>query len=185
MQNAGPVRSHSPHGPRDAPADCFKPGVLVGNTLYWLIRHRGGGGFLRFDVDRRSLAVIRVSEDIPVPDGAHVQALRAQDDGGLGLAGLAKRRIQLWGRTAVSGDVVGGVLQKTVELDQLLSLRPSTNVHEASVVGYDEDTNTTFLWTSTGVFMIQLESMEFSKVSEETCIRGYFPFSSFCTAGNI
>ncbi|RLN05559.1 uncharacterized protein C2845_PM13G03070 [Panicum miliaceum] len=136
-------------------SDCFKPGVLVGNELYWLIHHRGGGGFLRFDVDRRSLAVIRISEDIPVPDGAHVQALRAQD-GGLGLAVVSKRRIQLCGRTAVSGDVVGGVLQKTVELEQLLSLRPSTNVHEASVVGYDEDTNTIFLWTSTGVFMIQL-----------------------------
>ena len=164
-------------------SDYFKPGVLVGNKLYWLIRHRSGG-FLELDVDRRSLAVIRLSEDIPVPDGAHVQALRTRD-GGLGLAVVAKRRMQLWGSTAISGDVVRGVLQKTVDLEQLLSLLlPSTNAHESSVVGYDEDTNTIFVWTSVGVFMIQLESMEFTKVSEDTCIRGYYPFASFYTPGN-
>ncbi|XP_039814975.1 uncharacterized protein LOC120677837 [Panicum virgatum] len=164
-------------------SDCFKPGVLVGSKLYWLIRHRSGG-FLELDVDRRSLAVIRLSEDIPVPEGAHVQALRTRD-GGLGVAVVAKRRMQLWGSTAISGDVVRAVLQKTVDLEQLLSLPlPSTNAHESSVVGYDEDTNTIFVWTSVGVFMIQLESMEFTKVSEDTCIRGYYPFASFYTPGN-
>ncbi|KAG2581557.1 hypothetical protein PVAP13_6KG054770 [Panicum virgatum] len=163
-------------------SDCFKPGVLVGSKLYWLIRHRSGG-FLELDVDRRSLAVIRMSEDIPVPDGAHVQALRTRD-GGLGLAVVSRRRMQLWGSTAISGDVVGGVLQKTVDLEQLLSLGPSTSAHESSVVGYDEDTNTIFVWTSMGVFMIQLDSMEFAKVSEDTCIRGYYPFASFYTPGN-
>ena len=164
-------------------SDCFKPGVLVGSKLYWLIRHRGGG-FLELDVDRRSLAVIRLSEDIPVPEGAHVQALRTRD-GGLGVAVVAKRRMQLWGSTAISGDVVRAVLQKTVDLEQLLSLLlPSTNAHESSVVGYDEDTNTIFVWTSVGVFMIQLESMEFTKVSEDTCLRDYYPFASFYTPGN-
>ena len=93
--------------------------------------------------------------------------------------------MQLWGSTAISGDVVRGVLQKTVDLEQLLSLPlPSTDVRESSVVGYDEDTNTIFVWTSVGVFMIQLESMEFTKVSEDTCIRGYYPFASFYTPGN-
>ncbi|OEL26414.1 hypothetical protein BAE44_0012555 [Dichanthelium oligosanthes] len=163
-------------------SDCFKPSVLVGNTLYWLVRH-GSGGFLQFDMDRQTLAVIQISEDIPLTDACHVQALRTQD-GGFGFAVVSKQRIQLWGRTAISGNVVRGVLQKTVELDQLLPLRPSMEMQGTSIVGYDEESNTIFIWTSIGVFMIQLESMKFTKVYEDNCIRGYFPFTSFYTAGN-
>ncbi|CAL5010046.1 unnamed protein product [Urochloa decumbens] len=165
-------------------SDISKPSVLVGNKLYFLIRYRSGG-FLQFDLDNQSMAVIQMSEDIPIPEGSHVQALRTED-GGLGFAVVSKHRMQLWGKTAISGgNVVRGELQKTVELDQLLSLRPSTDVHESSVIGYDEVNNTIFLWTTMGVFMIQLESMKFKKVSEDTCIRGYFPFASFYPAGSI
>ncbi|KAF8669956.1 hypothetical protein HU200_051139 [Digitaria exilis] len=161
-------------------SDCSMRSVLVGNKLYWLIRYRGGSSFLEFDVDRQAMTVIRMSEDdIPVLEGSHVQALRTKD-GGLGFAVVWKKRMQLWGKTSISGDVVRGVLEKTVELDQLLPLRPPSpeTERQPSIVGYDEDTNIIFLWTNVGVFMIKLESMEFTKVSEDTCIRGYFPFAS-------
>ncbi|CAO2210152.1 unnamed protein product [Urochloa humidicola] len=159
-------------------SDIFKPSVMVGNKLYFLILYRSSS-FLQFDLDNHSMAVIQMSEDISIPEGSHVQALRTQD-GGLGFAVVSKHRMQLWGKTAISdGNVVRGELQKTVELDQLLSLRPSTNLHESSVIGYNEVSNTIFLWTTMGVFMIQLESLKFNKVSEDTCIRGYFPFASF------
>jgi hypothetical protein len=36
------------------------------------------------------------------------------------------------------------------------------------LAGYDEDSNVIFLWTAIGVFMIQLESMKFAKVSDDT-----------------
>ncbi|CAL4996714.1 unnamed protein product [Urochloa decumbens] len=161
-------------------SDICKPSVMVGNKLYFLIRHRRNSSFLQFDLDSPSMAVIQMSEDIPIPERSHVQALRTQD-GGLGFAVVSKHIMQLWGKITISGggNVVRGELQKIVELDQLLSLRPSTNVHESSVIGYDEATNTIFLWTTMGVFMIQLDSMKFTKVSEDTCIRRYFPFASF------
>ncbi|CAL5010045.1 unnamed protein product [Urochloa decumbens] len=159
-------------------SDIFKPSVMVGNKLYFLIRRRSGG-FLQFDLDSQSMAVIQMSEDIPIPEGSLVQALRTED-GGLGFAVVSKHRMQLWGKTTISGgNVVRGELQKKVELDQLLSLRPSTNKRKSSVIGYDEVSNTIFLWTTMGVFMIQLESMKFTKVAEDKCIRGYFPFASF------
>ncbi|CAO2176488.1 unnamed protein product [Urochloa humidicola] len=160
-------------------SDIFKPSVMVGNKLYFMIRHRRSSGFLQFDLDNHNMAVIQMSEDIPIPEGSHVQALRTED-GGLGFAVVSKHRMQLWGKTAITnGNVVRGELQKTVELDQLLSLRPSMNQHESSVSGYDEVSNTIFLWTTMGVFMIQLDTMKFKKVFEDTCIRGYFPFASF------
>ncbi|CAL5004094.1 unnamed protein product [Urochloa decumbens] len=150
-------------------SDISKPSVMVGNKLYFLIRHRRNSSFLKFDLDSQSMAVVQMSEDIPIPERSHVQALRTVD-GGLGFAVVSKHTMQLWGKTVISGsNVVRGELQKTVELDQLLSLRPSTNVHESSVIGYDEVTNTIFLWTTMGVFMIQLDSMKFTKV----------PFASF------
>jgi len=151
--------------------------------VYWLICHRRGS-FLQIDVDRQSLAVIQMSEDIiPVTESSHVQALRT-GDGGLGFAVVSEQRIQLWGRTVISGHVVRGVLHRTVELEQLLSLRPSMETHKPSIVGYDEDSSVIFLWTAIGVFMIQLESMKFTKVSDDTSIQGYFPFTRFYTAGN-
>ncbi|CAO2189802.1 unnamed protein product [Urochloa humidicola] len=160
-------------------SDIFRPSVMVGNKLYFLILYRSGS-FLQFDLDNHSMAVIQMSEDISIPEGSLVQALRTQD-GGLGFAVVSKRRMQLWGKTAISGsNVVRGELLKTVELDQLLSLRPSTDVHdESSFIGYDEVSNTIFLWTTMGVFMIQLDTMKFKKVFEDTSIRGYFPFASF------
>lgn len=127
------------------------------------------------------MAVIKMSEDgdIHVPDDSDVQALRTKD-GGLGFAVVWKQRIQLWGKTSISGNVVRVVLEKTVELDQLLPLRPPSTEMEQQlsiIVGYDEDNNVIFLWTNVGIFMIKLGSMEFTKVSEG-CISGCFPFAS-------
>lgn len=136
-------------------SDCFKPGVLVGNKLYWLIRTQHGCNFLEFDVDRHAMAVIMMSEDdIVVPHGSHVQALRTKD-GGLGFAVVWKQRMQLWEKTSISGNVVRGVLQKTVELGQLLPLRPPSMATERqpSIVGYDEENNVIFLWTNVGCFV--------------------------------
>ncbi|CAO2168027.1 unnamed protein product [Urochloa humidicola] len=101
-------------------SDISKPSVMVGNKLYFLIRYRSGG-FLQFDLDNQSMSVIQMSEDIPIPEGSHVQALRTED-GGLGFAVVSKHRMQLWGKTTISGgNVVRGALLKTVELDQLLA----------------------------------------------------------------
>nr|CAB3482145.1 unnamed protein product [Digitaria exilis] len=121
-------------------SDSFKPSVLVGNKLYWLIRHQRGCNFLQFDVDRQAMAIIKMSDDVMhVPDGAHVQAMAII--GGLGFAIVWRRRMQLWGKTSISGNVVRGVLEKAVELDQLLPMKPALTAMERqpSIVGYDEE----------------------------------------------
>jgi hypothetical protein len=49
-----------------APANPCKPSILVGNSLYWFLLGNEDGGILEFNLDRKSLAVIKH------PVGAHV-----------------------------------------------------------------------------------------------------------------
>ena len=159
-----------------------QPSVLVGNAICWLLHNRGGG-VLRFDTDKQSLDVIQMPEDIHVTDDSRVDLLRTAD-GGLGIAILSKQRIQLWDQTAVSDHVVSWVLQKTIQLDKLISLTPLMETRPTAIVGFDEDNNVIFLWTAIGVFMIQLESMKFTTLPKDNWARGYYPFTSFYTTGN-
>ncbi|CAN6337875.1 unnamed protein product [Urochloa humidicola] len=159
-----------------------QPSVLVGNAICWLLHYKGGG-VLRFHTDKHSLDVVRMPGNVHDTNDARVDLLRTVD-GGLGFAVLSKQRIQLWGQAAISDRVVGWVLQKTIELDKLISLSPSMETgHPTTIVGFDEDNNVIFLWTSIGVFMIQLESMKCTNLSKDDCTRGYYPFTSFYTAG--
>ncbi|CAL4893130.1 unnamed protein product [Urochloa decumbens] len=145
-----------------------QPSILVGNAVCWLL-HIEWGGVLRFDTDKQSLDVVKIPEDIHVTNDSRVDLLRTVD-GGLGIAILSKQIIQLWGQTAVSDHVVTWVLQKTIELDKFISLSPSVETQPTTIVGFDEDNNVIFLWTTIGIFMIQLESMKFTALSKDNCI---------------
>ncbi|KAL6619383.1 hypothetical protein ACP70R_034522 [Stipagrostis hirtigluma subsp. patula] len=158
-----------------------QPSVLVGNALCWVL-HRSGGGILQFDVDRQSLTVTQMPEDIHVTPHSHVQVSRTED-GGLGLVILSEHRIQIWGSKAISDGAVRWALKKTIELDKLLSLTPSMETRSPVMLGVDEDSNVIFLWTTIGVFVIHVESVQFTKLPEDSCIRGYFPYKSFYSAG--
>ncbi|KAL6619382.1 hypothetical protein ACP70R_034521 [Stipagrostis hirtigluma subsp. patula] len=158
-----------------------QPSVLVGSALCWVL-DLSGGGILQFDVDRQSLTVTQMPEDIHVTDDSHVQVSRT-DDGGLGLVILSERRIQIWGSKAISDGAVRWALKKTIELDKLLSLTPSMETRPPVMLGVDEDSSVIFLWTTVGVFMIHVESVQFTKLPEDSCIRGYFPYKSFYSAG--
>ncbi|CAN6333363.1 unnamed protein product [Urochloa humidicola] len=158
-----------------------QPSVLVGNAICWLIHYKGGG-ILRFHTDKHSLDVVQMPGEIHDTKDSRVDLLRTAD-GGLGIAVLLKQKIQLWGQAAISDRVVGWVLQKTIELDKLISLSPSMETHPTTIVGFDEDNNVIFLWTAIGIFMIQLESMKFSALSKDDCIRIFYPYTSVYTAG--
>ncbi|CAL4900297.1 unnamed protein product [Urochloa decumbens] len=158
-----------------------QPSILVGNAVCWLL-HIEGGGVLRFDTDKQSLDVVKIPEDIHVTNDSRVDLLRTVD-GGLGIAILSKQIIQLWGQTAVSDHVVTWVLQKTIELDKFISLSPSVETQLTTIVGFDEDNNVIFLWTTIGVFMIQLESMKFTALSKDNCIQIFYPYTSVYSAG--
>jgi len=162
------------------------PNVLVGDAVLcgfflW------PDGILELDLDRHTLGTIQIpTSSIHHPiDSSLFRVVRTQDRG-LGLAVLSKLSIQLWGRKADSdGGVAGWVLQKTVEVDKLLSLPPSMTMANvpARILGYDEDSNAIHVATSAGAYAVQLESMQFTELFNVYRISGH-PYTSFYTAGN-
>ncbi|KAL6630936.1 hypothetical protein ACP70R_028276 [Stipagrostis hirtigluma subsp. patula] len=161
-------------------SSLFQSSVLIGNALCWLLSM--SSGILEFNLDRQSLAVIRKPVDADCTDESCFQVLRMEGNG-LGLAVLSKYSIQLWGRKADSDGVFRWVLQKTVELDKLLSPRPSINTWPVAIMGFDEDSNVIFLGTAVGYLMIQAESMQFTKFVESTVINFCYPYTGLYTAG--
>uniref|UniRef100_A0A0A8YE09 F-box protein AT5G49610-like beta-propeller domain-containing protein n=1 Tax=Arundo donax TaxID=35708 RepID=A0A0A8YE09_ARUDO len=99
-------------------SNLFQSSVLVGNALCWLLSM--SSDILEFDLERQSLAVIRKPADTGFTDYSCFQVLRTENNG-LGLAILSNYSIQLWGRKTILDSVFRWVLQKTIELDKLLS----------------------------------------------------------------
>jgi hypothetical protein len=88
------------------------------------------------------------------------------DDRRLGLAILSKQNIHLRGRNTFAVGDVEWEQQKSVELDKLLSPKPSLNKLGqwlAGILGYDEDINVILVATTIGAFMMQLETVQFRK----------------------
>ncbi|CAL4907740.1 unnamed protein product [Urochloa decumbens] len=160
-------------------AFLFDPGVLVRNTVCWHLRF---GDILEFNLDTESLAIIQKPEGIYFTEQSSVRVLRTED-GELGLATVSKLSIQLWGRKANSNGVAGWVLQKTVQLDHLLPLKPEWKTWVTRILGFDEDSNEIFLFTANDIFMIQLESMQFKELLVDCSITEYYPYRSFYAAG--
>ncbi|RCV18086.1 hypothetical protein SETIT_3G272100v2 [Setaria italica] len=160
------------------------PNVLIGNAVLCGF-FQWSNGFLELDLDRQRLGVIETPVSLHSVDSSISRVVRTQDRG-LGLAILSRFSIQMWGRKADSGGVVGWVLQKTIQVDKLLSLPPSMDSLPARILGYDEDSNAIHLSTSTGAFAIQLESMQFRELFNVYRIGSYYschPYASFYTAG--
>ncbi|KAJ1262555.1 hypothetical protein BS78_09G117600 [Paspalum vaginatum] len=157
-----------------------QPGVLVGDRVYWMLY--GTSDILEFDLDVQSLAVIQKPEDAHVTNNSGLQALRTEGNK-LGLATLSKLCIQLWERETSLDGAGRWVTWKTVELDKALSISPSMKIWPTTILGFDEDNNAFFICTSIGIYMIQLESMQFTKLLSGDWFTAYYPYTSFYTAG--
>ncbi|VAI42653.1 unnamed protein product [Triticum turgidum subsp. durum] len=161
--------------------------VLVGHSLYWLLIDRSAeintlDGILEFDLERQILAVIPVPVDIANNSLAQFQVMRAEG-GGLGILSLSKFSAQLWKMETDSDGVASWILQRTINLVKLLST--DSDIERGPppmILGFAEYNNVVFLRTHIGVFTIQLESMQFKKVSK-TLMGRYFPFESVHAAG--
>jgi hypothetical protein len=163
------------------PLSLHQPGVLVGNQIYWMLSWTSD--ILEFDLDGQSLSVIQKPEDARVTNNSGLQALRTQHNK-LGLATLSKLGIQLWERETNSDGFGRWVPLKTVERDKLLSISPSMSIWSATILGFDEDSSAFFICTNTGIYMIQLESLQFTRLLDGDCFTAYYPYASFYTAGN-
>ncbi|KAL6641604.1 hypothetical protein ACP70R_019785 [Stipagrostis hirtigluma subsp. patula] len=177
---------------------CFSyrySSTLVGNSLCWVLVGRSVA-ILEFDLDRQSLAIIEAPPDaldIRLQYGGLCRFLiTAGDDGGLGFLILLGFSILVWKRTASCHDVDGWVLRGTVELDNLLSLRPGVTTRPVEmpteipieILGLAEDDNVMFVLTNAGVvFMVHLETLQFKRLPETMMYSYCHPLTSFYPAG--
>ncbi|CAM0943322.1 unnamed protein product [Alopecurus aequalis] len=154
------------------------PAVLAGNSVYWMLVGIFFG-ILEFDLEKQSLAVIRVP--VHMLDNGQIWIMRAEG-GGLGLLFLSYSdcSIQLWKRKTDPDGVASWALGKTIELHKLLSLK-SRQV-TVTILGIAEENNVVFLLASGGLFTIHLEPLQFKKLCETNFGPHYHPFESVYTA---
>ncbi|KAL6641594.1 hypothetical protein ACP70R_019775 [Stipagrostis hirtigluma subsp. patula] len=156
----------------------ISPSILVGNVLYWSLF---GGSILEFDMDTNSLAVIEKSEGIHITTtpGSHILWTA---DNALGIAVLSGPGIQLWKRKAYSDGAVRWVLQNIIQLNKISRREPLIKITGKGLLGFAEDA-VLFLWWSPAVFMIQLETLQFQKISDSSEGLPCYPYTSFFTSG--
>jgi hypothetical protein len=153
-----------------------KPAVLVGNSLYWtLAADHNSIGILEFDLERQGLATI----EVPVPVGRFASK-NCEDF-----------RVQLWKsrrkrKTGCTGPCGGGGVAswkpgRTIQVDKLLQLN-SEEKGNLTMLGLAENNNVVFLWTVVGLFMVQLDTLQFKQVFN-TNISECYPFESIYTTG--
>lgn len=102
------------------------------------------------------------------------------EDSKLGIGILSGQRIRLWERMANSE----WLLRRTLELEKILSLKPQAEPWCPVVLGFAEESNAVFVLTAIGVFMIQLDSLQFRNLFESNFVTSFYPYTSFYTAGN-
>lgn len=111
-----------------------------------------------------------------------VTATRA-DSGGLGFLIMIDFTAQLWKRETDCGGVASWVMERTIELDKLLSLNLKDKWHPM-ILGFAEDNNVVFVWTMVGLFAIQLQSLHFKNLHKINITSHCRPFESVYTTGN-
>jgi hypothetical protein len=91
---------------------------------------------------------------------------------------------QLWKSNTDSDGVASWVLGRTIELDKLLPLNLKREKRFLMITGFAESNNVVFLGSVVGLFMVQLHSLQFKKISEIRAGYWYHPFESIYAAGN-
>jgi hypothetical protein len=165
--------------PRGAVVYQGMPAVLVGDSLYWL----SSSVILKVDLRRQKPAVIQMPADMFAED-KYLMVMQAEG-GRLGLLSLSGYTAQLWNRnTADPNGVSSWVLGRTIELGRLLSLDSKKETRSIQMIGYAEENNVTFFRTVAGIFMVQLETLQFKKLLENNNCVICYPLESVYAAGN-
>jgi hypothetical protein len=158
-----------------------RPGVIAGNSVFWLL---DGGRILELDLERRSLVVIEKPSNVHFTGFDYFQILWTPDSGLCLMIFLkSSQRIPLWGRKSKNEGVVGWVLQKTIEVNGLLPLVSQKDRKKTYILGYDSDSNTIVLSTTTGALVVQLDTLEFRSIPKRRHST-YYPYRNFYTTGN-
>ncbi|CAN6305596.1 unnamed protein product [Urochloa humidicola] len=138
---------------------------------------------LQFDWVRGNLALT----DIPSASYEFISGLcsfmvtPADNSGGLNFYLLSSFNLYVWKTVFNRVGVARWVHGNTTDLGKLFKLKPTMRL---SILGHDEDNNMILKLTDSVVFTVNLESMEFKKLSTELPFAFYFhPFKSFYTPG--
>uniref|UniRef100_N1QTM9 F-box protein AT5G49610-like beta-propeller domain-containing protein n=1 Tax=Aegilops tauschii TaxID=37682 RepID=N1QTM9_AEGTA len=163
------------------------PGVLAGDSLYWLSSRNPDHPtpILEFNLGTQSLAAIQLPVNMYGQGNHSLWVMRAQD-GGLGFLFLWGTDAQLWKRTG-DGAANSWVITKTIQMDKLLSLSTEEEKRSLSIEGLVEDRNVVFFRTAISHFMVHLESLwplRCKELSETDIIHVFHPFTSVYTADN-
>ncbi|VAI42328.1 unnamed protein product [Triticum turgidum subsp. durum] len=157
------------------------PAVLIGDSLYLLLSDGGITVILEVDLNRQSLALIQVP--LCMLAYGHYRdflTLMRAEGGGLGLLCKKGFTAKLWKRNAGCDGVASWVLGRTIRLDKLLSL--NLEIKHIQRIAYAEENNVAFLRTVSGIFMVQLESLQFSKLPENNNCAICYPLESVYAA---
>ena len=129
--------------------------------------------------------MIHAPVDIGANSNCHFSVMRAEG-GGLGFLFLSDFNAQIWSRKKDCDAAVSWVLRRTVQLDKLLPLKQGMGVVPLILLllGLAEDNNVLFLMADAGIFMVQLESLQFKRLSKISFWRHLHPFETVYTAGN-
>ncbi|CAL5012008.1 unnamed protein product [Urochloa decumbens] len=153
------------------------PGALVGNAIYWMPVGEGLG-IVEFDLDRHNLAVIEWPSCAKV-SGNGTSRIIVTEDGGLGLATLSSHMLKMWERKVCSEGVAKWVLQKSHELQKILGQRSGAEV----ILGYADDINVMLLWIDGRIWVLQLDSLQCTKLWETNIICRNHPYATIYDSG--
>ncbi|KAG2583526.1 uncharacterized protein LOC120713627 isoform X2 [Panicum virgatum] len=155
----------------------INPGVLVGNTLYWMLF---GLEFaiVEFDLDRHSLAVIEGPSGAKLLGNCCSQVVLTEG-GGLGLANLSCHSLQMWERKVCSEGVAKWVLRKSDKLWKILGQRSRVEL----ILGYTDDINVMLLSIDSYIYVLQLDSLQFRKLWKTPKISRNHPYASIYGSG--
>jgi hypothetical protein len=164
----------------------YFPCTIVGIALYWWLAGPVVG-ILEFDMDKKSLAMI---DGPPLSDTQWNRRVTRTKEGDVGVITLLYPSFQMWDRKVDShGGAATWLLRKTVNMNEILGLPTSVEARMVTITGYSEDADAIFISVYgfpgyRGVFIVQLDSMQFIESCPSLLTKGYHPFVDFYTAGN-
>ncbi|CAL4924280.1 unnamed protein product [Urochloa decumbens] len=153
---------------------CTKcPSTMLGNSICMLLVGQMAV-ILQFDWDRGNLGFIDIPSDAHLFDailsGRCYFMITPADSGGLNFYLLSDFSVYIWKRVLNHVGAARWIFGNIIELGSLLSLKPPMSLN---LLGVDEDKNVILRLTDDVVFTVNLESMEFQKMSTQ------LPFFSF------
>ncbi|KAF7020302.1 hypothetical protein CFC21_033417 [Triticum aestivum] len=153
------------------------PATLVGNVLYWMLSSNDVcAAMLEFDLDRQSLAVIKGPSDMNY-SGSH--RIIKTEQGTVGWVRFSFPILEIWLRKKKCHGLATWLQHKTVDMHDILGIPRVSKKRWPKILGYDEDNNVIILYVEDSAYMLDLKSMESTKLDESRLMKYCHPFTSF------